>query len=136
MIDKVLSSYNSDSYIYYECVKGSYLFNLELFTSEVSIVLNLSYIRKLDDIFEIFEAIARECKSRHMVVVIEEYPYIREQLSDGVVDSYFQRILDNMCSDITLIISVSTLRLPDFILLFPSETRLHFILSLEDTPLL
>ena len=107
LIDKVLSSYNSDSYIYYECVKGSYLYNLELFASEVGRVLNHSYIRKLDDIFDIFEAIGRECKSRHMVVVIDEYPYIREQLSDGVVDSYFQRILDNMCSDITLILSGS-----------------------------
>ena len=107
LISVALSDLDSSVVIYYECVKGSYLYNLELLATEASRVLGLSYIRSLRDIFDIFEAIERESRGKHIVVVIDEYPYMRESCQSGVLDSYFQRIIDNMCSNITVIISGS-----------------------------
>ena len=107
LINHVLSSLDPSSVIYYECVKGTYTYNLELLAGEVARVLNLSYVRNIRDIFEIIEAIKRECRDKHIVLVIDEYPYMREELPDGVLDSYMQRIIDMTKGEITLVLSGS-----------------------------
>ena len=107
LIKEVLSKEESSDVIYFECVRGSYSYNLELLSREAARVTGLPYIRQLRDIFDIFEAIAREGQERHTVVVLDEYPYMREQLADGVLDSYIQRIIDTMKGRISLILSGS-----------------------------
>lgn len=107
LIQKVLSGMPPSSAIYFECVKGSYLYNLELFASEVSRVLGSRYIRSMRDIFDIFDAIVRESRDRHVVVVIDEYPYMRDSLADGVLDSYIQRLIDTLSGKVSIVLSGS-----------------------------
>ena len=107
LIKRAMEDLDPSSVIYYECIRGTYTYNIELLAKEAAAVLSLPYIRNLRDIFDIFEAIARERRGQHMTVVIDEYPYMRERLDGGVVDSYIQRILDTMSDDITVILSGS-----------------------------
>ena len=40
-----------------------------------------------------------------MTVVIDEYPYMREGIEDGVLDSYIQRIIDIRGGRISIVLS-------------------------------
>ena len=107
LIKHVLSELNDDQFIYYECMKGSFRYNLELIAAEAARVLNRSYIRNINDIFELFSAIERESTGKHMIVVLDEYPYMRETLENGVLDSYIQKLIDSSDNQLTIILSGS-----------------------------
>lgn len=134
LIRKVLSTFDSSTYIYYECIKGSFEYNVELLANEIARVLKLSYISKIRDIFELFVAIERECKDKHMVVVLDEYPYMREQLGKGVLDSYLQRIIDSINDNITIILSGSYVTVMKEILEISSPLFGRFERMLEVKP--
>ena len=107
LIQKILSDMSPSSAIYFECVRGFYLYNIELFASEVSHVIDSPYVRNIRDLFDIFDAIVRESNDRHVVVVIDEYPYMRESLADGVLDSYILRLIDALSGKASIVLSGS-----------------------------
>ncbi len=92
------------SAIFFQCIKGSFEYNIELLANTAAAILEKSYLRSIRDIFELLNAIAELSEDKHIVIVLDEYPYMREALGDGVVDSYLQRIIDSRNGNITLIL--------------------------------
>lgn len=107
LIKQVLSGMDPSSVIYFESTRSSYEYNMELFAREAARVLERPYVAKLTDIFDMFDAIVREAGGRHMTVVIDEYPYMRERLGEAVLDSFFQRIIDTHAGRISIVLSGS-----------------------------
>lgn len=115
LIQKILSDMSPSSAIYFECVRGFYLYNIELFASEVSHVIDSPYVRNIRDLFDIFDAIVRESNDRHVVVVIDEYPYMRESLADGVLDSYILRLIDALSGKASIVLSGSFISVVNYL---------------------
>jgi AAA+ ATPase superfamily predicted ATPase len=88
--------------VWYECVKGSLEYNIELFAGAVATALGKSYLANIRDLFDLFQMIAEGGK--RIVVVIDEYPYLKESREGGVVDSYFQRIIDGKYPGLSLVL--------------------------------
>ncbi len=104
LISDVLASRKDALTINYECVVGSIDANIRIFARQAAKALNISYIARITDIFELFDALRREAAGRKIIIAFDEYPYMRESEGKGVADSYFQKIIDEMDSDITLIL--------------------------------
>ncbi|MFA6776144.1 MAG: ATP-binding protein [Sphaerochaetaceae bacterium] len=88
--------------VWYECVKGSLEYNIELLAGAVAIALGKSYLANIRNLFDLFQMIAEGGK--RIVVVIDEYPYLKESREGGVVDSYFQRIIDGKYPGLSLVL--------------------------------
>lgn len=88
--------------IWYECVKGSLEYNVEMLAKSVAIALDKSYIAAIRDVFDLFKIISESGK--HVVIVLDEYPYLKESKEDGVVDSYFQKIIDSHYQGLSVVI--------------------------------
>lgn len=91
--------------IFFQCVKGSFEYNIELLANTTAAILEKRYLRNEREIFELFDAIAELPEDKHIVIALDEYPYMREGLWEGVVDSHLQRIIDSKKGNITLILS-------------------------------
>ncbi len=94
LIIDVLENQMQTKYIYYECVKGSFQYNVELFAKTCAEATGLEYIARMRDIFDIFDVLNESTSGKHIIVVIDEYPYMRSSLSKDTLDSYMQRIID------------------------------------------
>lgn len=91
-----------ESCIWYECVRGSLEYNVELLSKAAASALGKSYLSNVRDIFDLFRMITEQGK--RIVVVIDEYPYLKESKEGGVVDSYFQRIIDAHYPGLSLVL--------------------------------
>lgn len=91
--------------VYYECSKGAMQDNIDGLVRELvrvkilPVPLNFS---TLQDVFIYLNALPKK-----IVVVIDEYPYLKKGTDSATVDSIFQNIIDNRLSDIELILSGS-----------------------------
>lgn len=91
--------------VYYECSKGAMQDNIDGLVRELvrvkilPIPLNFS---TLQDVFIYLNALPQK-----IVVVIDEYPYLKKATDSATVDSLFQNIIDNRLSNIELILSGS-----------------------------
>ena len=88
-------------YLFYECIKSSLIENLE----HLIIVLKEEKILKYDinfnNMYELFKFINDQ--NEKMIIVIDEYPYLKAVDDANMVDSLFQKILDN-CFNIDFIL--------------------------------
>lgn len=91
--------------VYYECSKGAMQDNIDGLVRELvrvkilPVPLNFS---TLQDVFIYLNALPQI-----IVVVIDEYPYLKKATDSATVDSLFQNIIDNRLSNIELILSGS-----------------------------
>ncbi|MCF0105815.1 MAG: AAA family ATPase [Holdemanella sp.] len=92
-------------YIYYECVKDSMSENLLLFTRQLfymDILPAMLHFNTFIDLFKYLNSL-----KRNLIIVIDEYSYLKSKENNTMVDSIFQNIIDNYTSDIHLIVSGS-----------------------------
>lgn len=91
--------------VYYECSKGAMQDNIDGLVRELvrvkmlPVPLNFS---TLQDVFIYLNALPKK-----IVVVIDEYPYLKKATDSATVDSIFQNIIDNRLTNIELILSGS-----------------------------
>ena len=91
--------------VYYECSKGAMQDNIDGLVRELvrvkilPVPLNFS---TLQDVFIYLNALPQK-----IVVVIDEYPYLKKATDSATVDSLFKHIIDNRLSNIELILSGS-----------------------------
>ena len=104
LIQKVLENCQHQT-VYYECSKGAMQDNIDGLVRELARVkmlpvpLNFS---TLQDVFIYLNALPKK-----IVVVIDEYPYLKKATDSATVDSIFQNIIDNRLSNIELVLSGS-----------------------------
>ena len=104
LIQKALKS-SSYRTVYFECLKGTMQDNISGFVQELvrakilPVPLNFG---TLQDVFAYLNALPDK-----IVVVIDEYPYLKAMNDSATVDSIFQNIIDNRLVNIELILSGS-----------------------------
>lgn len=104
LIQKALKS-SSYRTVYFECLKGTMQDNISGFVQELvrakilPVPLNFG---TLQDVFAYLNALPEK-----IVVVIDEYPYLKAMNDSATVDSIFQNIIDNRLVNIELILSGS-----------------------------
>lgn len=104
LIQKALKS-SSYRTVYFECLKGTMQDNISGFVQELvrakilHVPLNFG---TLQDVFAYLNALPEK-----IVVVIDEYPYLKAMNDSATVDSIFQNIIDNRLVNIELILSGS-----------------------------
>ena len=96
LIKEAMRTYPGVLPIYFECTKGSFEYNIELLAREAAETTGRNYIAGLRDIFSLFDALKTESEKKPIVIAIDEYPYLRETMGEGVIDSFFQRIIDSL----------------------------------------
>lgn len=91
--------------VYFECLKGTMQDNISGFVQELvrakilPVPLNFG---TLQDVFAYLNALPEK-----IIVVIDEYPYLKAMNDSATVDSIFQNIIDNRLVNIELILSGS-----------------------------
>ena len=104
LIQKALKS-SSYWTVYFECLKGTMQDNISGFVQELvrakilPVPLNFG---TLQDVFAYLNTLPEK-----IVVVIDEYPYLKAMNDSATVDSIFQNIIDNRLANIELILSGS-----------------------------
>lgn len=104
LIQKALENCQHQT-VYYECSKAPMQDNIDGLVRELARVkmlpvpLNFS---TLQDVFIYLNALPKK-----IVVVIDEYPYLKKATDSATVDSIFQNIIDNRLSNIELVLSGS-----------------------------
>lgn len=91
-------------YYYYECLKASLDENLEYINNDLIRNKILKFNIHFDNFYELFTYI--NSNYRQIVIVIDEFPYLKEIENHKMVDSLFQKILDE-CNNIKFIVSGS-----------------------------
>lgn len=104
LIQKALKS-SSYRTVYFECLKGTMQDNISGFVQELvrakilPVPLNFG---TLQDVFAYLNALPEK-----IIVVIDEYPYLKAMNDSATVDSIFQNIIDNRLANVELILSGS-----------------------------
>lgn len=98
LIQKALKS-SSYRTVYFECLKGTMQDNINGLVRELvrakllPVPLNFS---TLQDVFAYLNALPEK-----IIVVIDEYPYLKAMNDSATVDSIFQNIIDNRLANVT-----------------------------------
>lgn len=104
LIRKVLENCKYQK-VYFECLKSTMQDNISGFVQELvrAQILPVSLnFNTLQDVFTYLNALPQK-----IVVVIDEYPYLKAMNDSATVDSIFQNIIDNRITNIELIVSGS-----------------------------
>lgn len=104
LIQKALKS-SSYRTVYFECLKGTMQDNISGLVQELvrAKILQVSLnFGTLQDVFAYLNALPQK-----IIVVIDEYPYLKAMNDSATVDSIFQNIIDNRLVNIELILSGS-----------------------------
>lgn len=91
--------------VYYECVKGSMQENVDSFVRELLRVQVLPMALAFTSFSDIFTYL--NTLPQRLVIVIDEYPYLKSMGDTDAVDSLFQNVIDNKLKNICLILSGS-----------------------------
>lgn len=104
LIQKALESHNCPK-AYFECLKGTLQDNIDGLVQELVRAQILPVplrFTALQDVFAYLNTLPQK-----MVVVVDEYPYLKVMNEPTTVDSIFQSIVDNRLGNIELILSGS-----------------------------
>ncbi|MCF0116225.1 MAG: ATP-binding protein [Erysipelotrichaceae bacterium] len=77
--------------IYYECLRASEYLNTQCFSDVISASFGIPK-PSFDSFVDAVEYVAKEARINPIVLVIDEYPYIRDV--NGVMDSALQKVID------------------------------------------
>lgn len=91
-------------YFYYECIKANLNENMEYMLNEIMRCDIIKYDISFKNLYDLFSFINSQYEK--IVIVIDEYPYLKEIEESKYVDSLFQKIIDQ-CKNIDFIISGS-----------------------------
>lgn len=92
-------------FISFECLKSSLKDNVDGLTKALldsSVITSFIAFNSFVDLFRYLDSL-----NRHIVIIIDEYPYLYVKNNKDEVDSIFQTILDNYSSNLNIIISGS-----------------------------
>ena len=104
LIQKALENCQHQT-VYYECSKGAMQDNIDGLVRELARVKMLPVPLNFSTLQDVF--IYLNAKKKKIVVVIDEYPYLKKATDSATVDSIFQNIIDNRLSNIELVLSGS-----------------------------
>ena len=104
LIQKALEHISGKSF-YFECLKSSLKDNLNLFSVELYRQKILPAKINFDSWTDAFDFL--NSLPEHLVVVIDEYPYLKNSKTEAEVDAIFQNIIDNRLGNMALILSGS-----------------------------
>ena len=107
LIQTACKKHNEKPFIYFECIKDTEERNVEEMLKTIKRVdlmpQHVSLERKtFIDLFNYLDSLNKE-----IIVVIDEYPYLKEFIPSKTIDSVFQNIIDNKIKNINLFISGS-----------------------------
>lgn len=92
-------------YVYYECLRGTMRDNIDGLTRELERLGLLTFqttFSSLRDVFAYLNTLPRQ-----LIIVIDEYPYLKAMTPPETVDSTFQAIIDEHLANIDLVVSGS-----------------------------
>lgn len=92
-------------FVYYECLKGSLQDNIDGLTKEMQRVGLFPAAPRFSSFQDLFSFL--NARSSPVIIVIDEYPYLKALNSAELVDSTFQSIIDNYLDNVHLILSGS-----------------------------
>lgn len=102
-------------YIYFECLEDTIEKNVELFESIMNKKgINIPSYASFNDFVGIFTYL--DSLNEKMIIVIDEYPYLKSLNKPEYVDSMFQNIIDNHIKNLNLILSGSSMKIMNEIL--------------------
>ena len=83
------------------CVKSSFEGNLDLLAKSIMLSLELPET-KFANIFDLFSFVDKQNKK--ILIILDEYQYLKESLKEGEVDSYMQGVIDSISDNIKIIL--------------------------------
>lgn len=83
------------------CVQSTYEGNLELLYRSVSRALSLPSL-SFPHVFDLFEFLGQQ--DQDILVVLDEYQYLKQSLKNGEMDSYLQTIIDTLPPNVKIIL--------------------------------
>ena len=83
------------------CVASTFEGNLELIYQSVSRALSLPYIR-FDSLFTLMDYL--KTLDKKILLIIDEYPYLKQSQKKNEVDSYMQTVIDRLPENVKLIL--------------------------------
>lgn len=104
LIKHVISASDDSCFMFFEAIEGSYESNLMSFTRLTAQKLDVP-LGSYPDFLSLFSFIAASGKA--LVIIIDEYQYLKLSRKEYSVDSEFKQIIDNIPSGIKLILSGS-----------------------------
>ena len=82
------------------CVKSTFKGNLVHLSRSICSALDLPQV-EFRNLLDIFDFLKKQKKS--ILLVLDEYQYLKESLADGVVDSYMQNVVDSLPANVKLV---------------------------------
>lgn len=104
LIKECLKS-QTKQFIYFECLKGTMAENISAFVSELVRLRILPVAMSFQSFLDVFAYLSSIEKP--LIVVIDEYPYLKAATKAEYVDSMMQNIIDNRLKNLQLILSGS-----------------------------
>lgn len=113
------------------CVKSTFKGNLVHLSRSICSALDLPQV-EFRNLLDIFDFLKKQKKS--ILLVLDEYQYLKESLADGVVDSYMQNVVDSLPANVKLVFCGSYIAIMKELLKEsnPLFGRLTHILSVEE----
>ena len=107
LINKACKDFGNKPFIYFECVKDTEEKNIQEIIKILKSFNLMSNLVSLpnDTFLDLFMYL--DSLNQKMIVVIDEYPYLKEFTPSKTIDSVFQKIIDNNIKNINLILSGS-----------------------------
>ena len=96
---------SADSTVYYECLKASKKDNVDNFVNELVKLGVIPVFLSFTSFVDVFAYL--HTLGRTLNIVIDEYPYLKHNEKPEIIDSEFQKIIDNYIGNIRLFISGS-----------------------------
>ncbi len=91
--------------LYYECIKSSLISNVDNFVRNILKDITIPTYVRFDSFEEVFDYLDE--LNNKLLIVIDEYPYLKELENPDFIDSCFQRIIDKKYRNIDFILSGS-----------------------------
>lgn len=91
----------SGAVINHLCVQSTFEGNLELIYRSVCQALGLPFVR-FDSLFDMMDFLKNQ--NQKILLIIDEYPYLKQTKKQNEVDSYFQAVIDRMPANVKLIL--------------------------------
>ena len=111
----IKESINKYKFLYFECLEDTIEKNIDSFKSIMNKcgIIIPSYV-SFNDFVDVFSYL--DSLNEKIVVVIDEYPYLKSLNNTSYVDSMFQNVIDNHIKNLNLIISGSSMKIMNEIL--------------------
>ena len=87
--------------INYLCIKSSFSGNLEVLSKSITEAFDLPKMR-FESIFDLFDFLGKQ--NSKILLVLDEYQYLKESLKEKEMDSYMQAVVDRLATNVKLVL--------------------------------